>query len=124
MTSPTLELQELPETASRALIDGSSALASSGGNAVTLRFRIAASDPEALEALRHARRSLLREERTLGVEADEPSLENAIFSPAEILWTVDPSQRDWSLRKVRELVARAQRTLSDGLEGPPAAPRS
>jgi hypothetical protein len=111
MPPVALQLEELPDSPSPAFVDGSNALAPSDGDAVTLRFRITADNAEALEALRHARRSLLREEWTLGLDPDEPSLEDAVFSMAEVHWTVRPSQKDWCLRKVRELTARAQRSL-------------
>jgi hypothetical protein len=113
MTSPALGLEELPETPSGEYIDGSNALLLSGGHAVTLRFRITATDPDSLEALRHARRSLLREEWTLGLDPDEPSLEDAVFSTSEVLWTVRPAQREWCARKLQELIARAQRALPE-----------
>jgi hypothetical protein len=119
MTPPALGLEELPGTPSGEYFEGSSALAPSGGHAITLRFRITASDTDSLEALRHARRSLLREEWTLGLDPDEPSLEDAVFSTSEILWTVRPVQREWCLRKLDELVARAQRALPE--IGAPAA---
>jgi hypothetical protein len=113
MTSRALGLEELPGTPSGEYFDGSSALVPSHGHAITLRFRITANDADSLEALRHARRSLLREEWTLGRDPDEPSLEDAVFSTTEIFWTVPPGQREWCLRKLDELVARAQRALPE-----------
>jgi hypothetical protein len=115
MTSPALGLEEMPgsPSPSNEYFDGSNALAPSGGHAITLRFRITAIDTGSLEALRHARRSLLREEWTLGLDPDEPSLEDAVFSATEILWTVWPVQREWCLRKLQALVARAQRALPE-----------
>jgi hypothetical protein len=107
-----LELEELTGASLPAYIGGSEALAPSAGETVTLRFRIVAAGGEALEALRHARRSLLREEWTLGLDAEEPSLEQAVFSTTDVVWTVRSSQRDSCLRKLGELTARARRALA------------
>ncbi|MFN2387876.1 MAG: hypothetical protein ABR576_16615 [Thermoanaerobaculia bacterium] len=108
-----LELEEQTGISLPEYVEGSNALAPSDGETVTLRFRITAAGDGALEALRHARRSLLREEWTLGLDSDEPSLEQAVFSTTEVVWTVRPSQREWCLRKLGELTARARRALAD-----------
>jgi len=97
----------------QAYISGSSAPELAGAPSRTLRFRLKGADRESLEALRHARRSLLREEWTRGRESDEPSLEEAVFSPAEIVWVVRPEQREWCLRKLEDLIARANRALRE-----------
>jgi hypothetical protein len=73
-----------------------------------LRFRIEADENE-LEALRHARRSMLREEWTLGRREGEPSLEDAIFSRDSIVWPAWPEQRERCLEKIAELEARVER---------------
>jgi hypothetical protein len=73
-----------------------------------LRFRIQAGEDE-LEALRHARRSMLREEWTLGRRDDEPSLEDATFSIDSIVWPIWPEQRTRCLEKIAELEARIER---------------
>jgi hypothetical protein len=75
---------------------------------IALRFRIEA-DPESLEGLRHARRSLLKEEATRGLDPDEPSLQQATFSPGEIMWEILPAQRTRCLEKLEELLSRARR---------------
>ena len=80
---------------------------------ITLRFLVSADDPGSLEALRNARRSLLREELTRGRDVDEPSLEDAVFSASEILWEVPPGQRPWCLEKLEELRRRANLLLSE-----------
>jgi hypothetical protein len=77
-----------------------------------LRFRIHAGE-SALEALRHARRSMLREEWTLGRREGEPSLEDAVFTNDTIVWPVWPEQRDICLEKLAQLEARVVRTLED-----------
>jgi hypothetical protein len=89
---------------------GTAALALSEEPVCQLRISIEApDDPSALDALRHARRSVLREEWTLGRAAGEPSLETAVFSASEILWSVPVSQRSRSMERLAELEARANR---------------
>lgn len=83
------------------------------GANVTLRFLVSVDSGAGLEALRFARRSLLREERTRGREADEPSLEDAVFSPTQIVWVVGPGQRVAALSKLEELRRRANLLLSE-----------
>ena len=78
----------------------------------TLRFRLIA-EAESLEALRYARRSMLREEWTRGTEDGEPSLEEAIFSAFEVVWTVPADERDRCRTKLAELVERANRALTE-----------
>lgn len=80
---------------------------------VTLRFLLSAENPGSLEALRNARRALLREELTRGRDSDEPSLEDAVFSASEITWEVNPTQRPWCLEKLEELRRRANLLLSE-----------
>ncbi len=91
---------------------GSSAPVLADGT-ITLRFRLTAADPRSLEALRYARRAMLREEWTRGVEEGEPSLEEAVFSADEVVWSVDLAVRARCRRKLEELVARANRALAD-----------
>lgn len=90
---------------------GSAAVAPVPGLEI-LRFRIEASEQE-LEALRHARRSMLREEWTLGRPDDEPSLEDATFSIDSIVWPVWPEQRERCLEKIAELESRVERGYPD-----------
>ena len=77
----------------------------------TLRFAIASTDASGLDAVRHARRSMLREEWTLGREPGEPSLETAMFSAEEICWTVPLAQRTRCIDRLAELESRAARAL-------------
>lgn len=79
----------------------------------TLRFLVSAHGGRSLDALREARRSLLREELTRGREPDEPSLEDAVFSVHEILWVIRPGQRLWCLQKLEELRRRANLLLTE-----------
>jgi hypothetical protein len=92
---------------------GTAALKTSPDALLTLRFAISTPDPAGLDALRHARRSILREEWTLGRDPDEPSLESAIFSASEVTWTVPGSQRERCRERLTELETRANRALRD-----------
>src|SRR5262245_55032092 len=76
---------------------------------VMLRFRLQASSPDDLEALRYARRAMIREERTRGLEWDEPSMEDPSLAGRELRWFALASQAAWCREKVGELVDRANR---------------
>jgi hypothetical protein len=76
---------------------------------VTLRFVLTLPEPLGLEALRYARRTMIREERTRGLEWNEPSMEQPIVTPTEIRWLVLASDAAWSREKIRELIERANR---------------
>jgi hypothetical protein len=80
---------------------------------VLLRFEMACSGDPALEALRYARRAMIREERARGLEWDEPSMEDPSLSGAELRWFALASQAAWCREKVAELVERANRALAD-----------
>jgi len=80
---------------------------------VTLRFRLTSADDRSLEALRYARRAMLREEWTRGVDEDEPSLEEAVFSAFDVVWSVPALARESGRAKLEELVTRANRALAD-----------
>lgn len=97
----------------RPALDGSLPLESADPSTITLRFLLSASGGRSLEALRNARRSLLREEWTRGRGPEEPSLEDAVFSVKEILWVVRPDQRAWCLEKLEELRRRANLLLTE-----------
>lgn len=84
---------------------------------MTLRFAIAAADSPEIDAIRHARRDMLREEWTLGRGPGEPSLEEAVFSPTGVVWVVPADQQTWCLQKMDDLAARAQRALEALLSG-------
>jgi hypothetical protein len=79
---------------------------------ITLRFRLELGCDRDLEAIRYARRLLIREERLRGLEWEEPSIEDAIFSPASVSWSALVSQAGWCRDKMAELVARANRVRS------------
>jgi len=112
MGSP-IRFEAAAEDAAPAWLEGSAALQPSPDHLVTLRFRITALDAAGLEALRHARRSMLREEWTLGLDPEEPSLESAIFSVKQILWTVPLSRRARCRERLAELERRANRALQE-----------
>ncbi len=76
---------------------------------VVLRARLLSTDSASLEALRYARRAMLREEWTRGVEEGEPSLEDAVFSAFEVAWLVRASESHRGRAKLAELVERANR---------------
>jgi hypothetical protein len=80
---------------------------------VMLRFQIALPDEEALEALRYARRAMIREERTRGLEWDEPSMEDPSIGGHELRWFALASQAAWCRQKVSELIVRANRAIAD-----------
>jgi hypothetical protein len=80
---------------------------------VTLRFRLTSTDDVSLEAIRYARRGMLREEWTRGEVEGEPSLEDAVFSPFEVVWEVPAEHGARCRAKLEELVARANRALAD-----------
>jgi len=80
---------------------------------LTLRFRIRAVDEVGLEALRYARRAMLREEWTRGLDDGEPSLEEAVFSVYEIEWSVPAGERDRCRAKLDQLLERANRALDE-----------
>ena len=76
---------------------------------ITLRFALKLGAPGDVEALRYARRAMIREERPRGIEWDEPSMEDPSFTSNEIRWFVLTSQVAWCRQKVAELIERANR---------------
>ena len=73
----------------------------------TLRFRVSSRDPELLDALRDARRAMIREEWTRGLEEEEPAFSKAVFSTSEVLWETDLGQETRCREKMATLVRRA-----------------
>lgn len=74
-----------------------------------LRFEIRLSQGDDMEALRYARRAMIREERSRGLEWDEPSMEDPTFTGREIRWFALVSQASWCRQKIADLFERANR---------------
>ncbi len=87
---------------------------------VTLRFQVVLHGEDELQALRYARRAMIREERTRGLEWDEPSMEDPTITGHEIRWFALASQAAWCREKLAELIERANRAVAElhiGSEG-------
>lgn len=108
MTDP-IRFREATEFSNAADARDALALRYDPSRRVTLRFRLELSEQADLEALRYARRAMIREERTRGLEWDEPSVEDPAFTATEIRWCALVSQADWCREKIAELVERANR---------------
>lgn len=121
MASGILFSEMAPPEASASTADSAAAVSDA---LVTLRFRLVSADDRGLEALRYARRAMLREEWTRGIEEGEPSLEDAVFSAFDVAWSVPASSHGACRAKLGELIARANRTLADMSGTPPAAGRT
>jgi len=80
---------------------------------VILRFRLQLGSTEDLEALRYSRRVMIREERMRGLEWEEPSIEDPIFTSVDISWPALASQAAWCREKIEELVERANRARGE-----------
>jgi hypothetical protein len=77
----------------------------------TLRFHLIPGRRERLEALREARRAMIREQRTRGLEEGEPSLSEAVFSATGVLWEVPSTERGRCREMLAELIRRANRLV-------------
>jgi hypothetical protein len=104
------DIEQMPDPVAPS---GDSAAARLADRSVSIRCRLSANDAESLEALRYARRAMLREEWTRGTEEGEPSLEDAVFSAFDISWRVSEEDRERCLAKLAELLRRANRVLLD-----------
>lgn len=89
---------------------------------IVLRFRLEFETDRDLDAIRYARRVLIREERTRGMEWDEPSMEDAVFTASSVSWSALASQAAWCRQKMAELIQRANRVREelDTATGPAA----
>ncbi|HZI66665.1 MAG TPA: hypothetical protein VFF17_08895 [Thermoanaerobaculia bacterium] len=74
---------------------------------IVLRFRLECETERDLDAIRYARRILIREERTRGLEWEEPSIEDAVFSASSVSWSTLASQAASCREKMARLVQRA-----------------
>ena len=79
----------------------------------TLRYRLTVGDADGLEALRYARRAMLREEWTLGLASGEPSLADALFSTDGVIWTVADGEQERCRAKLDALLHRANSALDE-----------
>ncbi len=115
-----LGIADIEESTQPLAPSGGSSAPRAGVPTLTLRFRLVPTDDRSLEALRFARRAMLREESTLGVEEGEPSLGEALFSAHEVVWSVPEGCRERCRAKLERLLARANRALSE----PSMSPRA
>lgn len=104
-----IHFTEMPEAAGVSDASSGHALRVDPSRHLTLRFRLSIPSTEDVEALRYARRAMIREERTRGLEWDEPSIEHPTFSATEIRWFVLASQVERCREKIADLVERANR---------------
>jgi len=86
---------------------------------IILRFRLEFESERDLDAIRYARRILIRDERTRGLEWEEPSIEDAVFSLSSVSWAALASQASWCREKMAELIERANRVREE-LDRPPS----
>ncbi|MFY9550002.1 MAG: hypothetical protein WAU32_02530 [Thermoanaerobaculia bacterium] len=54
---------------------------------------------------------MIREERTRGLDWDEPSMEDPALTGGEIRWFALASQAAWCRQKIAEMVERANRAV-------------
>lgn len=85
---------------------------------IVLRFRLEFTTDLELDAIRYARRVLIREERLRGLELEEPSIEDAVFSASSVSWPALASQAEWCREKMSELIERANRMRNEVGEAP------
>ncbi len=109
----SIRVDETTESASPADPRDGLALRFDPTRRIILRFRLSFESAGDVEALRYARRVMIREERTRGLEWEEPSIEEAIFSVNDVSWPVLASQAAWCREKMAELVERALRVRDD-----------
>jgi hypothetical protein len=107
--SRLVRFSEIEESTDHVSFNGDSAAPRLDEATVTLRCRLLTTDEDSLEAIRYARRAMLREEWTRGVEEDEPSLEGAVFSAFDVSWSVPASAVKAGRSKLAELEERANR---------------
>ena len=121
--SRLVRFSEIEESADPVSFNGDSAAPRLAEATVTLRCRLLTTDHESLEAIRYARRAMLREEWTRGVDEDEPSLEAAVFSAYDVSWSVPASAIPAGRSKLAELEERANRARSAAPAHPSGAHR-
>ena len=105
----TIRFFEIEEATDPVSFNGDSTAPRLAEATVALRCRLLTTDQDSLEALRYARRAMLREEWTRGLDEGEPSLEDAVFTAFEVSWSVPVSAVGASRSKLEELAERANR---------------
>ena len=111
----TIRFFEIEEAADPVSFNGDATAPRLAEATVTLRCRLLTTDQDSLEALRYARRAMLREEWTRGLDEGEPSLEDAVFTAFEVSWSVPASAVGASRSKLEELAERANRARVEPL---------
>jgi hypothetical protein len=91
---------------------------------VVLRFRLEFESDLDLDAIRYTRRVLIREERLRGLELEEPSIEDAVFSASSVSWSALAAQAGWCREKMSQLIQRANRARNEMGEAGRSVPRS
>jgi hypothetical protein len=110
---PRIAITEVAASPSAPASSSESTAARLEPGSLTLHFRLVSTDERSLEALCYARRTMLREEWTRGVEEGEPSLEEAVFTAHDVVWKVPAEAHSRTRELLEELVARANRALAD-----------
>lgn len=113
MTDPIGLRETTDSTLSGGVARDSAGLRLDPSRRIMLRFQVSVDGEGEMEALRYARRMMIREERTRGLEWDEPSMEDPTLSGSEIRWFVLAGQAAWGRQKMSELVERANRAVQD-----------
>ena len=107
----SIRFSDIEQTADPVAPSGDSAAPRLVDRVVSIRCRLSTNDAASLEALRYARRAMLREDWTRGIEEGEPSLEDADFSAFDITWRVPAEESERCLEKLDELLRRANQAL-------------
>lgn len=118
MTDPIL-LRETTDVPARSGARDAVSLRLDPSRRIMLRFHVSLHGDDDMEALRYARRAMIREERTRGLEWDEPSMEDPTLSGSEIRWFVLAAHAAWCRQKMAELIDRANRAVREIREDRP-----
>jgi len=102
MTTPsTPEIDRFPNSPGPSVQDAS-------GETTTIRLPLDLHDPLRLEALKAARRAMIREEWMLGLDEGGPSLLDAEFSASGIVWDLPLAHAPRAHTRLAALVRRAE----------------
>jgi hypothetical protein len=111
-------LSTRPRPAVTVSLNETAAVVDREGGRLALYFRLEPPDAKRLDAVRDARHAMIQEEWTLGLEPGEPSLAEANFTRHGVHWDVPIGEQATCRRKLRTLVARANRRLEDAAARP------